>query len=65
MMKKKESAGKRIWNNRTQILEGIKNRVFQTEAVEEEPETKTTEEQKEAAAWKAFNVTVNSIKKIK
>jgi hypothetical protein len=34
-MKKKESAGKRIWNNRVQILEGIKNRVFQTEAVED------------------------------
>jgi hypothetical protein len=42
----------------------LANPLNQTEAVEEEPETKTTEEQKEAAAWKAFNVTVNSIKKI-
>lgn len=34
-MSKKESNLKTIWRNRQAILEGIKNRVFQSEAVEE------------------------------
>jgi len=34
-MKKKETIRKRIWDNRKQILEGIKNKIFQTDSVEE------------------------------
>jgi len=30
----KETVGKKIWDNRKQILEGIKNRVFQSEPIE-------------------------------
>ena len=30
----KETVGKKIWDSRRQILEGIKNRVFQSEPIE-------------------------------
>ena len=33
-MSKKKTVGKKIWDSRKEILEGIKNRVFQSEAVE-------------------------------
>ncbi len=34
-MSKKESLGKKIWKSRKQILEGIKNQVFKSDAVED------------------------------
>jgi hypothetical protein len=31
----KETIGKKIWKNRNQILEGIKNKIFQSKPIEE------------------------------